>query len=81
MYEQPIPNAIQLAVRIFRCLSSNERWARDTGGLVRTLNLRNHAIAQNEAAAPKIQRITWNLMVYACSLKYKSLSLSLSAEN
>jgi hypothetical protein len=68
MYKQPIPNAIQLAVRIFCCLSSKESWARDAGGLVRTLNLRNHAIAQNDAAAPKIQRITGNLMVYCARL-------------
>src|SRR5208282_5341877 len=54
---------LQLAVRILCCLSCSERWARDAGGAVRTLNLLNQNIAQNDAAAPNMQRLTGNLTI------------------
>jgi hypothetical protein len=58
-----MPKLIQLATRIFRCLSSNERWERDAGGLFRTLKFRSFTVHQSDEIAPMAQTAIGKLMV------------------
>jgi hypothetical protein len=62
---------IQLAIRIFCCLSSTERLARDAGGLAETLKVRNFTVTQNDDMQPTRHTITGKpTVIVFCPLLY-----------
>jgi hypothetical protein len=65
---QPKAKLIQLAILIFRCLSSIESPARDAGGFSETLKCRSFTVSAKKPIAPMKETITGKLMVMLYAL-------------